>query len=77
MGKVDVLRPLKEADSLERRTTSGTERLEDVLGGVDVAIMRDTTARTRPRSYPQGTQSTRAGALATARASDTGERFTA
>src|SRR5687768_16526393 len=51
--------------------------MEYVLGGVDITLMRRSTARTDPLSYPQGTESTRTGALATVRASDTGERFTA
>jgi hypothetical protein len=33
---VDVLRPLKEADSLNRRLTSQTE---NVLGGIDIPMM--------------------------------------
>jgi hypothetical protein len=39
----DVLRPLKEADSLGWRTTSGTES-EYVSCRVHIAFVRDTTA---------------------------------
>lgn len=40
---IDVLRPLKEADSLGWRTTSGTES-EYVSCRVHIAFVRDTTA---------------------------------
>ena len=68
----DVLLALKDGDSLDWRTTSGTE---NVMRRVDVPVMRHTTRATDPFSYPQRTQSTRSGPRETGRASHAGELF--
>ena len=74
--ELDVLPALKGGDSLDWRRTSATER-EDVACRVHITLMRDAAAGTSPRSYSQCSQSTRAGAGATGRASDTGKPFVA
>ena len=49
---VDILRPLKEADSLGWRAMSRTESTDNVTSRVDIPIMQDATTRTGPLSYP-------------------------
>ena len=46
------------------------------MSAVDIPIMRDTAGATRPHSYPQRPQSTRACPVETDRASDAGEQST-
>jgi len=45
------------------------------MSSIDVAVMNDATVATRPFSYPQATQSTRAASREAVRASHRGERF--
>ena len=49
---LDILRPLKEADSLGWRAMSRTESTDNVTSRVDIPIMQDATTRTGPLSYP-------------------------
>ena len=52
-----------------------TAQVEYDMGRVDVSIMRGTILRTRPYSYAQRPQSTRAGSVEAARASNAGPGF--
>ena len=72
-AKIDILRVLRGADSLSRRSMSRTE--EDIASRVDIPIMRDTTLNTYPASYSELCDTFRPR-LACARRTDSGrERF--
>jgi hypothetical protein len=64
---------LKPGDSLDWRTTSGTEV---ILRTIDIPMMLGTTVGARPHSYQQVTQSTRTRPLETDRASHRAAHFT-